>query len=105
MLARFGFEYCELGEKISRYIGLSETITNLHKFGFEAKDVKLPKMANLVIFSDFIARAFADKAKSPSKMWNEAQPFIESLDLSFDKDTWANKISILFVKTLNFKKY
>lgn len=100
-LIEFGFDHGQLliaaiqDQKVPQAI-----IEALSSSAEQAKDKEL---VYIVQFAEFLNKAFADKQKSPSKIWSEAQVHIHNLHLNITKDEWADKLSNLFVNTIEFE--
>ncbi|MEY3369693.1 MAG: hypothetical protein RLZZ361_363 [Cyanobacteriota bacterium] len=100
-----GFDHAELGSKLFKYYAMPAEIIDLVQNDFEAEKVK-PKNKTLAIvinFSKYIAESFSDKTQSPSSIWSGSQKYIHDLGLNINPEDWGNKISLLFVKSLEFE--
>lgn len=98
-----GFEHYEFGSKLFQYYSMPNGLIDLmasHQQASKAKDKVLTKLVN---FSRFIAKCFSDKTQSPSSIWTESQKSIKDLGLQISSEEWGNKISLLFVKSVEFE--
>lgn len=104
-VAVLGFEFNEFACKLFKYYDMPSEIVDLVAVNCDVTQVKdrSKKLAQIVNFSDFIAKCFSNKAQSPSGIWNESQKAMEDLGLNVSLEEWGNKISLLFVKTLEFE--
>jgi HD-like signal output (HDOD) protein len=104
-LVAYGFDSREFGSKLHKYYSMPEELIELAEKNFDPEQVKQKnkKLANLLRFAEFISLSFADKTQSPSSIWAHAQPYLKGLELDISSEEWANKISILFVKSLEFE--
>jgi HD-like signal output (HDOD) protein len=100
-----GFDHCEFGTKLFKYFALPEAMIDLMQNDFCPEQVKskFKNLAQIVNFAEFVAASFNDKTQSPSSVWAKAQPYIRALKLNISVEEWANKISVLFVKSLEFE--
>ena len=100
-LIAYGFDHAFLGIKLIQYYAMPSAMAEMFKsFKTPGKEKELTK---IVKFAQYIAEAFLDKSQSPSKMWTKAQEYMNELNLEFTNNEWANKISFLFVKSLDFE--
>jgi len=101
----FGFDHAELGSKLFRYYGMPSEIIDLIQMDLESEKVKSKnkKLADVINFSKYIAESFSDKTQSPSSIWSGSQKYIHDLGLNINPEDWGNKISLLFVKSLEFE--
>lgn len=104
-LVSFGFDSREFGSKLHKYYSMPEELVELAEKGYEVELVKSKnkELASLIRFSEFISQAFGDRTQSPSSIWSHAQAYLRELKLEISAEEWANKISILFVKSLEFE--
>ena len=100
-----GFDNAELGSKLFKYYGMPCEMIDLIQAGYEPDKVKSKnrKLTTVINFSKFIAKSFSDKSQSPSSIWNGSQKYIQDLELDINLEDWGNKISLLFVKSLEFE--
>jgi HD-like signal output (HDOD) protein len=100
-----GFDHTELGAKLFKYYGMPADLIELIQAGYESNKVKSKNkmLCDVINFSKFIAKSFSDKSQSPSTMWNGSQIYIRELGLKINPEDWGNKISLLFVKSLEFE--
>jgi HD-like signal output (HDOD) protein len=100
-----GFDGVELGSKLFKYYGMPSEVLDLIQSDYEPGKTKAKnkKLANVISFSKYIARSFSDKSQSPSSIWNGSQKYIQDLELDINLEDWGNKISLLFVKSLEFE--
>lgn len=101
----FGFDHAELGSKLFRYYGMPSEIIDLIQMDLESEKVKSKnkKLADVINFAKYIAESFSDKTQSPSSIWSGSQKYIHDLGLNINPEDWGNKISLLFVKSLEFE--
>lgn len=101
----FGFDHAELGSKLFRYYGMPSEIIDLIQMDLESEKVKSKnkKLADVINFAKYIAESFSDKTQSPSSIWSGSQKYIHDLGLKINPEDWGNKISLLFVKSLEFE--
>ncbi len=100
-----GFDHAEFGAKLFKYYSMPSPIIDLVQNDFKADRVK-PKngqLAKIVNFSKFLAMCFSDKTQTPSSIWLESQKSIKSLGLNLSSEEWGNKISLMFVKAIEFE--
>lgn len=105
-LVEFGFDKNEFASKLFRYYSMPSQMIEVMQHGFKASKVskkEAKKLAQIVNFSRFIADCFADKTQSPSSIWMESQEALKELNLEISPEEWGNKISLLFVKSLEFE--
>lgn len=62
------------------------------------------KQEEIVEFCHYLAESFSDKEKKASSLWLESQALMSELGIEISEDKWANLISNLFVKTLEFEQ-
>lgn len=100
-----GFDHCEFGVKLFKYLGLPEDLVSLVQSDLVVDKIKskYKTLAQIVNFARFVSLAFSDKTQSPSSIWSKAQKHLVELDLKISAEEWANKISILFVRSLEFE--
>lgn len=100
-----GFDHSEFGAKLLMFYDMPSPIIDLIQHDFKPDKVKSrnEKLAKIVNFSKFLARCFADKSQSPSSIWQASQKSIQSLGLNISAEEWANKISLMFVKSIEFE--
>jgi len=100
-----GFDHTELGAKLFKYYGMPADLIELVQYDFDSCKVKqkTKMLCDVINFSKFIAKSFSDKSQSPSSMWNGSQSYIRELGLQINPEDWGNKISLLFVKSLEFE--
>jgi len=100
-----GFDHTELGAKLFKYYGMPADLIELVQHDYDAYRVrpKTKMLCDVINFSKFIAKCFSDKTQSPSSMWNGSQSYIQALGLQINPEDWGNKISLLFVKSLEFE--
>lgn len=101
----YGFDHTEFGVRLFKYLGLPVELQELAVVDYNPAQVKAKyaELAQVVSFSKFIASCFSDKTQSPSSIWNGSQKAIEALDLKITPEEWGNKISLLFVKSVEFE--
>lgn len=101
----FGFDHAELGSKLFRYYGMPSEIIDLIQMDLDSEKVKTKnkKLADVINFSKYIAKSFSDKTQSPSSIWSGSQKYMHDLGLNISPEDWGNKISLLFVKSLEFE--
>ncbi len=100
-----GFDHTEFGSKLFKYYSMPSPVVDLIQNDFKTDRVK-PKneqLAKIVNFSKFLAKCFSDKTQTPSSIWLESQKSIESLGLNLSVEQWGNKISLMFVKAIEFE--
>lgn len=100
-----GFDHREFGAKLFKYFSVPSSVIDVVQSGYNSEKVKtqnvqLTKIAN---FAKFLAKCFSDKTQSPSSIWTDSQASIEGLGLKLSTEEWGNKISLLFVKSLEFE--
>lgn len=100
-----GFDQHEFGAKLFRYFSIPSAVVEMMHAGFNPEEVKgkHKQLTQIVNFSKFIAKCFSDKTQSPSSIWQESQSAIHDLGLEISSEEWGNKISLLFVKSLEFE--
>ncbi|MCE2928179.1 MAG: HDOD domain-containing protein [Candidatus Caenarcaniphilales bacterium] len=100
-----GYDAAELGSKLFKYYTMPAEMVDLVQNDFDATRVKSKnmKLCQIVAFSSYIANCFSDKSQSPSSIWGQAQKSMQDLGLEVSLEQWGNKISLLFVKTLEFE--
>ncbi len=100
-----GFDQHEFGAKLFRYFAIPTALVEMMHAGFNPEEVKAKykKLTQIVNFSKFIAKCFSDRTQSPSSIWQESQSAIHDLGLEISSEEWGNKISLLFVKSLEFE--
>ena len=101
----FGFDHAELGSKLFRYYGMPSEIIDLIQMDLESEKVKSKNkmLVDVINFAKYIAESFSDKTQSPSSIWSGSQKYIHDLGLNINPEDWGNKISLLFVKSLEFE--
>lgn len=101
-----GFDGSKILTQLFKTWSLPNSIIDLAKNNYEVKKVK-EKYKELAVISkcaDSIAKAFSDKDQSASKMWAKEKPELAKLGIKMTKEEWADEISVLFVKALEFRK-
>jgi PII-like signaling protein len=79
-------------------IGLEQYIEQFSKhFKYSFVDAEQER---IIDFSYYLAESFSNKNEKASSLWIRSQDEMDKLGLKMKEDEWANKISILFVKTL-----
>ena len=101
----YGFDHREFGAKLFKYFGMPGAMVDMANQGYNAHKVKTQNIlvTKITNFARFLAKCFADKTQSPSSIWTESQSAIEGLGLKMSNEEWGNKISLLFVKSLEFE--
>lgn len=102
-LAVYGFEHSEFGVRVLKHLGLPYELQDLVLADSNSSKSKFVQLVRIVSFSKFIARCFTDKTQSPSSIWIQAQAAIKDLGLEVTPEQWGNKISLLFVKSVEFE--
>lgn len=98
-----GFTEPEFAARLLKFYSCHSVIVSLFENGFEVNKTENPRLIYLINLANLVAKAFNDKNKSPSALWNEVQGLLQILDLNMNKEEWADKISCLFVKSLEFE--
>lgn len=100
-----GFDHREFGAKLFKYFGMPAAMIDMAHQGYNSYKVKTQNilLTKITNFARFLAKCFADKTQSPSSIWTESQSAIEGLGLKISSEEWGNKISLLFVKSLEFE--
>ena len=100
-----GFDHVELGAKLFKYYGMSSEIIDLVQADYESSKAKSKNkmLVDVINFAKYIAESFSDKTQSPSSIWSGSQKYIHDLGLNINPEDWGNKISLLFVKSLEFE--
>jgi len=98
-----GFDHYEFGAKLFQYYSMPNALIDLMHGHYQADKTKDPVLTKVVNFSRFIAECFSDKTQSPSSIWTESQKSIQDLGLQINSEEWGNKISLLFVKSIEFE--
>jgi len=100
-----GFDHVELGEKLFKYYGMPSEIIDLVQADYESSKAKSKNkmLVDVINFAKYIAESFSDKTQSPSSIWSGSQKYIHDLGLNINPEDWGNKISLLFVKSLEFE--
>lgn len=104
-LVVYGFDHGKFGVRLFKHLGLPTEMQELVAVESNPELIKPKylKLAQIVSFARFIAGCFCDKTQSPSSIWNESQKSIQDLDLKITLEQWGNKISLLFVKSVEFE--
>ncbi len=100
-----GFDHVELGAKLFKYYGMPSEIIDLVQADYESSKAKSKNkmLVDVINFAKYIAESFSDKTQSPSSIWSGSQKYIHDLGLNINPEDWGNKISLLFVKSLEFE--
>ena len=98
-----GFDHGEFGAKLFQYYSMPNALVDLMQNHYQADRTKDKVLTKVVNFSRFIAECFSDKTQSPSSIWTESQKSIQDLGLKINSEEWGNKISLLFVKSIEFE--
>ena len=98
-----GFDHGEFGAKLFQYYSMPNALVDLMQNHYQADKTKDKVLTKVVNFSRFIAECFSDKTQSPSSIWTESQQSIQDLGLQVNSEEWGNKISLLFVKSIEFE--
>jgi HD-like signal output (HDOD) protein len=100
-----GFDHVELGSKLFKYYGMPSEIVDLVQSDYESSKAKSKNkmLVDVINFSKYIAESFSDKTQSPSSIWSGSQKYMHDLGLNISPEDWGNKISLLFVKSLEFE--
>jgi|GEM_PF-2105625 len=100
-----GFDHVELGSKLFKYYGMPSEIVDLVQSDYESSKAKSKNkmLVDVINFSKYIAKSFSDKTQSPSSIWSGSQKYMHDLGLNISPEDWGNKISLLFVKSLEFE--
>ena len=98
-----GFDHYEFGAKLFQYYSMPQALVDIMHGHYQADKTKDPTLTKVVNFSKFIAECFSDKTQSPSSIWAESQKPIRDLGLQISSEEWGNKISLLFVKSIEFE--
>ena len=100
-----GFDHAEFGAKLFKYYSMPSPVVDLIQNDFKVARMKSKneQLAKIVNFSKFLAKCFSDKTQTPSSIWLESQKSISSLGLNLSTEEWGNKISLMFVKAIEFE--
>lgn len=98
-----GFDHYEFGAKLFQYYSMPHALIDVMQGHYQADRTRDPVLTKVVNFSRFIAECFSDKTQSPSSIWTESQKSINDLGLKINSEEWGNKISLLFVKSIEFE--
>lgn len=100
-----GFDHYEFGAKLFKYYSMPADMIDIMQNGLDPSRVKPKnkKLVQIINFSKYISKCFADKSQSPSSIWQGSQKAISDLGLEISSDEWGNKISLLFVKSIEFE--
>lgn len=103
-LAVYGFDHTEFGVRLMKHLGLPYELQDLvlTESSINPKS-RFVQLTRIVSFAKFIAKCFADKTQSPSSIWLQSQTAIKDLGLEVSPEQWGNKISLLFVKSVEFE--
>jgi HD-like signal output (HDOD) protein len=99
----YGFDHYELGSKLFQYYSLPGTLVDMMNSHYQAEKSRDKTLTKIVNFSRFLAECFSDKCQSPSSIWSDSQKSINDLGLQISSEEWGNKISLLFVKSIEFE--
>jgi HD-like signal output (HDOD) protein len=99
----YGFDHYELGTKLFQYYSLPSSLVDIMNSHYQAEKSRDKTLTKIVNFSRFLAECFSDKSQSPSSIWSDSQKSINDLGLKISSEEWGNKISLLFVKSLEFE--
>ncbi len=101
-----GFDSSRVNAKLFETWKMPAAMIELAKNDYKTEKVsdEFKELAQIINFADYIAKSFENKTETPSSIWNKAQDYCETLGIEMDLELWADEISILFVKTLEFEK-
>jgi HD-like signal output (HDOD) protein len=99
-----GFTEFEFGSRLFQFYSCPSPVVDLMEKDFNPSKANNPMLAHIVNFAELISTAFGDKEQSPSALWTRVQAELEILGLELTKENWADKISWLFVKSLEFEE-
>jgi HD-like signal output (HDOD) protein len=102
-MVAYGFDHYELGSKLFQYYSLPSSLVDMMNSYYQAEKSRDKTLTKIVNFSRFLAECFSDKSQSPSSIWSDSQKSINDLGLQISSEEWGNKISLLFVKSLEFE--
>ncbi len=99
-----GFTEFEFGAKLLQFYACPNPVVNLMENEFNPTKVENPTLAHIVNFAELVAAGFDNKEQSPSALWDQVQTELKALGLNLTKENWSDKISWLFVKSLEFEE-
>ena len=100
-MIEFGFDEAQLAAMTFKENKMPEAV--IDAVASEPEQANDKELVLIVQFARFIAKAFEDKQQSPSCIWETAQQHIRKLHLNINQEEWSNKISLLFVNSLEFE--